>query len=67
MDAVVLDVLAVQAALVPEVLLELLVDVVGDRFPAKAETQEDVQAQRQRPPTSGKAALLQSHVTIRCC
>lgn len=34
--AVVLDVLAVQAALVPEVLLKLLVDVVGDRLPAKA-------------------------------
>lgn len=42
-DAVVLDVLAVQAALVPEVLLKLLIDVVGDRLPAKAETRQDVQ------------------------
>lgn len=35
--AVVLDVLAVEAALVPEVLLELLVDVVGHGLPAGAE------------------------------
>lgn len=34
--AVVLDVLAVEATLVPEVLLELLVDVVGHRLPAKS-------------------------------
>lgn len=44
MYAVVLDVLAVQATLVPEVLLKLLVDVVGDRLPAEAETREGVQA-----------------------
>ena len=31
---VVLDVLAVEAALVPEVLLELLVHIVGDGLPA---------------------------------
>lgn len=36
--AVVLDVLAVEAALVPEVLLELLVDVVSHWLPATAET-----------------------------
>lgn len=41
---VVLDVLAVQATLVPEVLLKLLVDVVGDRLPAEAETRQGVQA-----------------------
>lgn len=41
--AVVLDVLAVQATLVPEVLLKLLVDVVGDRLPATAETDEGVE------------------------
>lgn len=35
MNAVVLDVLAVEAALVPEVLLELLVDVVSHRLPAE--------------------------------
>ena len=33
---VVLDVLAVEAALVPEVLLKLLVDVVRHRLPARA-------------------------------
>lgn len=36
MHAVVLDVLAVEATLVPEVLLELLVDVVSHRLPARA-------------------------------
>lgn len=36
-DSVVLDVLPVQAALVPEVLLELLVDIVCDRPPAANE------------------------------
>lgn len=32
-DSIVLDVLSVQAALVPEVLIELLIDVICDRFP----------------------------------
>lgn len=32
-DSVVLDVLSVQTALVPEVLIELLIDVICDRFP----------------------------------
>lgn len=36
MHAVVLDVLAVEATLVPEVLLELLVDVVSHGLPARA-------------------------------
>lgn len=36
MHAVVLDVLAVEATLVPEVLLELLVDVVSHGLPAGA-------------------------------
>lgn len=34
MDSVVLDVLSVQAALIPEVLLKLLLDVVCDGPPA---------------------------------
>lgn len=33
-NSIVLDVLSVQAALVPEVLIELLIDVICDRFPA---------------------------------
>lgn len=41
---VVLDVLAVEAALVPEVLLELLVNVVCHRLPAATETQRSVQS-----------------------
>lgn len=47
--AVVLDVLAVEAALVPEVLLELLVDVVSHWLPTAAEAQRDIQGPRQRP------------------
>lgn len=46
MYAVVLDVLAVEATLVPEILLKLLVDVVSHRLPAKTETQRDIQALR---------------------
>lgn len=49
MHTVVLDVLAVQATLVPEVLLKLLVDVVGDRLPAEAETREGVQKPLRQP------------------
>lgn len=43
MYSVVLDVFAVEAALVPEVLLELLVDVVSHSLPATTETHKDVQ------------------------
>lgn len=58
MHAIVLDVLAVQATLVSEVLLELLVDVVRHRLPAVWGTTE-----RQRgevpgpgaPPASGRS------------
>ena len=37
-DSVVLDVLSVQPALVPEVLLKLLIYVVCDRLPARTHT-----------------------------
>lgn len=50
MYSVVLDVFAVEAALVPEVLLELLVDVVGHRLPATTETHKDVQTLGRRRP-----------------
>lgn len=53
MDTVVLDVLAVQATLVPEVLLKLLVDVVGDRLPAKAETRGGRSASEPFQPNDG--------------
>lgn len=60
--AVVLDVLAVEATLVPEVLLELLVDVVSHRLPAREQTQGDVQSLRRRTTTAhdflNAAALL---------
>ena len=46
MHAVVLDVLAVEAALVPEVLLKLLVDVVGHRLPAETETRKRSHTQK---------------------
>lgn len=46
--AVVLDVLAVEATLVPEVLLKLLVDVVSHWLPARAERHGDIQSPRQR-------------------
>lgn len=45
--AVVLDVLAIEATLIPEVLLELLVNVVSHWLPAKAETHRGVQSLRQ--------------------
>ena len=45
MDSVVLDVLSVQPALVPEVLLKLLIYVVCDRLPATTHTYTQVHRQ----------------------
>lgn len=50
--AVVLDVLAVEATLVPEVLLELLVDVVSHWLPAREQTQGDIQSLRRSTTTA---------------
>lgn len=55
MYAVVLDVLAIEATFIPEVLLELLVDVVGHRLPARAQTHRGVQSPR--PVTADSVAL----------
>lgn len=49
---VVLDVLAVEATLVPEVLLKLLVDVVSHWLPARAETHGDIHSLRRRRPNA---------------
>lgn len=69
-DAVVLDVLAVQAALISEVLLKLLVDVVSDWLPAKKETHKDVQRLRPWHAAShpkDKACFADMMCTIQCC
>lgn len=76
MYAVVLDVLAVEATLVPEVLLKLLVDVVSHRLPA--ETHGDIQSLRPRRMTArdfsnaaemkwGYPVLLQLYITLLKC
>lgn len=80
MHAVVLDVLAVEATLVPEVLLELLVDVVGHRFPARAETHRVMQTDDFEANTRENRDVPQKHrdcplrvsfitmtFTILCC
>lgn len=69
--AVVLDILAVQAALISEVLLKLLVDVVSNWLPAKKETHKDVQQLRQwhaaAAPPKDKACFVDVTCTIQCC
>lgn len=55
MNTAILDILAVEAALVPKVLLELAVDVVGNWFPAVLSTRDQEGKQevmRQNPPSS---------------
>lgn len=48
-DSVILDVLSVQPALIPEILLELLIYVVCDRFPAG--TKKTPQTMLAAPPS----------------
>lgn len=67
-DTVVLDVLAVQAALISKVLLKLLVDVVSDWLPAKKE--KNVQWLRQWHAIAhpkDEACFADITCTIQCC